>query len=716
MPERRPQRIAALALAAALWVPAAVAPAVAAADSPPDLTALFPLQAPVHAAPGCLARLELPTEVLAECEPDLSDLRLFDRTGGEVAYAIDGRGAGEGVEVLRRVEPALLAASRERIEREDRLPLWRERYEIELPAPPPEGSWRLALGTDRRRFTASITIAGAGAGGEAGPLAAGSVFRLHGPPRERLDVELPPGAAGRAAVVIESVDGPWLEPRLTLENVRALGGDGEATVALEEAARRSGDGTTEIELVRPGAVVPDALVVAAGTPSFRRRVEVWDEGPGARGEPLGSAVLLRVPGAPPVESLRIPLAPASGDRLRVVIDDGDSPPLERLAFTAALGRPALVFALPGAAPGADGGRAESEDPCAGEPPAQPTATLRFGGGRADRPRYDLAALVPGPGRALTGRDAAAAERLFDLARLAPARLGPIASNPAYDPQPALAFAMRPGAPAETGRYGWRRPVEAAPSAEGLNRLRLAPEDAARARADLADLRLVDAEDRQRAYLLEPASSTARLPLAVEPCRAEAGRSCYRLIPPVAPLAASALVLDPDAAFFDRRFVLEGESAGEQDRPTSGRLARRAGDPRPVELALPPGRRDAWLLTVDNGDDAPLDLTADARVPLPALYFAAPEGAYELLLGDPDAEPPRYELERVRGVVLAVSAGEAATGELADNPDFSRAARLAGGSRKWLLWLAVALAAAVLIALTLRLARSEGEGGPDERRS
>ncbi len=706
MPDPRPGRIAA-ALVAALAV-AALAPRPAAtAEAPPDLAALFPREAPVFAAPGCLARLELPTEVLAECRPDLSDLRLFDRAGGEVAYAIDGRGAGERVEVLRRIEPALLAASRERIERDDRLPLWRERYEIEIPPPPPEGAWRLAVGTGRTGFTATVTIARV-APDDADPplLAAGSVFRLAGPPRERLDVELPIGAGGRAAVVIETVDGPWLEPRLAFEQVRSLGGGAEATVSLEEAARRSGDGRTEIELVRPGAVVPDALLVETRTPSFRRRVEVWDEGPGAHGAPLGSALLLRVPGAPAIEVLRIPLAPGRGDRLRVVIDDGDSPPLDALAFTAALGRPALIFALAAEEP-ADG--ASARDPCAGAPPpAEPGATLRFGGGRADRPRYDLAALVPAAGRVLAGRDAAAGERLLDLERLAPARLGAIAANPAYDPQPALAFAMRPGAAAETARFRWRRPVAAAPSAEGLNRLRLAPEDLARARADLADLRLVDPEGRQRAYLLEPSSSSARLPLAVESCRAEAGHTCYRLTPPAAPLSASALALDPDAPFFDRPFVLEGLLGDERVRLAAGRLVRGAGDPRPVELALPADRRDAWLLTVDDGDDAPLELrSAAARVPLPALYFAAPAGGYELLLGDPDAEPARYELERVRGVVLAVAAGDAEAGEIEDNPGFSRASRLAGRSYGTLLWVAVALAVAVLIALTLRLARSEG---------
>jgi hypothetical protein len=125
------------------------------------------------------------------------------------------------------------------------------------------------------------------------------------------------------------------------------------------------------------------------------------------------------------------------------------------------------------------------------------------------------------------------------------------------------------------------------------------------------------------------------------------------------------------------------------------------------VALPPGRSDAWVLTIDDGDDAPLVLrSAAVRVPLPALFFAAEEGRYELLVGDPEAEPPRYELERVRGVVLAVAAGETEAGALEPNPRFSRTARLGSRGPTVLLWIAVALVVAVLVVLTLRLARGE----------
>jgi hypothetical protein len=133
----------------------------------------------------------------------------------------------------------------------------------------------------------------------------------------------------------------------------------------------------------------------------------------------------------------------------------------------------------------------------------------------------------------------------------------------------------------------------------------------------------------------------------------------------------------------------------------------------VTIDLPEGRFDAFELRVEDGDDAPLTLvSAHARLALPELYFAAPAGEYALLLGDPDAAPPRYELERVREVVLAVAAGEAAAGELIDNPArgiFSGVRGRAG--QQLLLWVVIAVAVAALTLLTLRLARLEGAEPP-----
>ena len=75
--------VAGVALLLTGWVTAS------AQNAPPELKTLFARQAPIYVTTDRLSRLELPTEVLEECRPDLSDLRVFDAVGQEVAFLVD---------------------------------------------------------------------------------------------------------------------------------------------------------------------------------------------------------------------------------------------------------------------------------------------------------------------------------------------------------------------------------------------------------------------------------------------------------------------------------------------------------------------------------------------------------------------------------------------------------------------------------------------------
>jgi hypothetical protein len=95
-----------MARALALLVLLVLAAPARAADEPGDLRRLFTHQADVRVAPpGGLVRLELPPAVLAECRPDLSDLRLLDPSGRETPFLVDtGVTAGTRSFVLETVE------------------------------------------------------------------------------------------------------------------------------------------------------------------------------------------------------------------------------------------------------------------------------------------------------------------------------------------------------------------------------------------------------------------------------------------------------------------------------------------------------------------------------------------------------------------------------------------------------------------------------------
>lgn len=710
----------------ALLLSAAV-PAVE-ASAPADIASLFPQRAPVTAPGGRLARLDVPAEVLAASRPDLSDLRILDAAGGEVPYAVlEGLAPDLAVEVRETVVPELVGIDQETAEANDRRdrepPARTERFTLAPPPPAPAGErWDLVIVTDRRELVRQASVSALGGRNDGVPAAGerpgrllwtGSIFRLSGrqPVRERLRIPLPPLGApagspdtvGSLLLTLEGQDDAYLEPGFRYQRVRAMAGPARVRVPLSVLGEESDDGRTVIELERPRGVVADHLVIESSTPALDRRVEVWDRGPGAAGL-LGWGRVRRVGGLEGEDGARsgdelpeIALRTPRGDRLRVEIDDGDSPPLEDLRITAAVRRPALVFALP-----------------AGGGPAR--ATLYFGGGRALVPRYDLQALAPLPA---AGADAEIAERLYDPARLPAAELGAIEGNPRFDAAPALAFAMRPGAVLDRERWAWRRPLEARPSPEGLVRLRLEPADLALARDDLGDLRIVGAADgeeassRQWAYLVgdEPVREHRQLEIAA--VETEAGVTRYELVPPAAPVPLDGLILEVDAPFFDRPFVLEGRRGDRERVLAAGRLVLPPRDPRPVEIALAPAGRleriERLVLAIENGSDASLDVTGvTGWFPVPEIYFAAPAGGYHLLLGAPGAEPPSYELARVRDVVLTVSAGEAETGALERNPGHrpGLGALLTPRAQRLFLWTVLAGAVAALALLTLRLARRE----------
>jgi hypothetical protein len=666
------------------------------ADDAPDLRRLFPNEAEVFVEGTGLVRLPLSPEVLGACRPDLSDLRLFDRDEHEVPYLVDaGVPPGAAVQTTQAATATVVDAKREEMRRKTGPPVHRETYTLALPAGAPAlGTWALVVETARSSFVRRLDVTLEGPDGAVTALVDnGSLFRL--PNAERTSVALPARLEGRLTVTLAGEDGRYLDPSFRFEAGTALQPRERAVVRLPELGRERRAGRTVLDLDRPRGVVPDVLLVETSTGSFDRTVEVRDEGPGLDGVLLGRGTVFRVRALAEVEVREVAIGPARGQRLRVEIVDQDSAPLDDLAVFAVVRQPSLIFSL-----------APDGTPAAG--------TIRFGGGRARTPRYDLARLLPAPGAALDGERAVAAVRLFDPAQLGRARLGEVRRNPAFDGAPALLFAMRPSSTTDTRVFTHRLPVDARPSGDGLARLALSPEAAAHARADLADLRVVDTGARQWPYLIERDAARTWRDLQGEAPVRDHRTSRYRLVLPAVPMAVDQLVLESDVPFVDRAFRLTGTHAdGSPTTLADGRLAQRGEQPAPLTVAFAPARVDGLELRVDDGDELPLTFHAvRVRALVSELYLAAPAGKYYLLLGDPDATAPRFELARVRDVVLAVDAGTADAGPVVANPAYSLRARVAAGERlegaipQIVLWSVLLGAVVVLAVLTLRLARTE----------
>lgn len=690
--------IRALALLLALSVFPATAFADEASGAAISLPKLFPQRADVFVERPGISRLPLPAGVLTVCRADLSDVRLLDGSGREIAFLVDtGLDVGARWTLVRSVDASLLNVQREEVRREDAPALHRERFEVAAPPAAKDQRWMLVFNTSRGSFVRHVTIATIGSDGSPSTRVDESIFRLtaNGAAREKLALLLPETTSDRLLITLEGEDGSYLEPSIRFETASSLAVSEQLVLPLRELSRHSTDGHTVVEVSRPRGLVADVLRVDTATPWFDRSVAVRDEGPGTGGSSLGSGRLFRMQGITAADATQqITLRPALGDRIVVDVADGDSPALDRLSFSAVIRQPALVFALAEATP----------DVAA--------ATLYFGGGRAYRPRYDLASLPTTGAAPLTGQRAEVAGYLRNLAAVGGARLGEIQSNAAFDGSAALGFAMRPGAAVDARLYSHRRMLAIAPSSDGLSRVQLTAEELALAREDLGDVRVVDDGDRQWPYLVEPRAARIDVPLAVKgPTGSNPSR--YELELPVPELALEQLTLETSATFLDRPYRLNAtiDVGGERKLTPvmTGNLVRRALDRGPLKIAIPGRRVRSLELLISDGNEASLSLSSvHAQVAVPELFVAAPAGRYALLIGNPSDASPRYELAQVRDVVLALDGAPVPPAALEKNPRYSVGARLRSGSgpQKIALWVALAGAVVTLAFVTLRLVRSE----------
>jgi hypothetical protein len=245
-------------------------------------------------------------------------------------------------------------------------------------------------------------------------------------------------------------------------------------------------------------------------------------------------------------------------------------------------------------------------------------------------------------------------------------------------------------------------------------VRLEPADLVNARADLADVRVIDAEGRQWPYLLERDVVTSTVPLVMASANREGRQARYVLAPSSQPLRMQGIELDVDAGFVDRPFTLTATDGDAARTLASGRLRRSAGERGPLQIPFADTRAAQLELVVVSGDEAPLAVSAArALAPISELYVPAPPGTYALLVGDAEARVPQYEIASVREAVLALPAVDAVTDPGGPNPSYSSGAvaaqRIAEGRLlpRIAVWVVLVLAVVVLTLLTLRLVRKDG---------
>lgn len=651
----------------------------------------------LEAGPGdlSLAVLPLPPDLLARCQPEARDLRLLAGDGTELPYLIS-RKEGE-IEIERY--PGALSDVR-------LLPWQRSQWEADLGAERTFDTVELSIPEQDFARRAMLEIAGPD--------------RAFRPLREDLAVfdwrwgrrvhhtTVALGAPARARFLRVTIWEPSA-PRVSLRGVEVRrttvrpGQRWRREVPLRQVPAPRGQSRYQLDL--PPGLPLDQVEIGAEDPIFARRAQLTEEPaatPGARPPPplpLGEGEIYRVllpapkdQGAPlRGEDLRFSARRPGGGALFLQIQDGDSPPLRGLQVAVLGVADQLVFPRP--------------------PKAQPLR-LYYGNPATRAPLYDVE-LLRGWLERYHGQVAVGA-------------VDAEIENPRHRPAPPLGFVLGAGAALEVSRWRLAQRLPA-PERADLYGLTLSPEALAALRPDLGDLRIVDGQGRQVPYVLQQEASEKAVPLHVEPAAARTHRHLLRSDAGSLPFVA--LELRFDRAFFSRpaRLLTPVDQDGQdgRDRPGGaertlwqGTLALRGeGEEGPLRLLLgDAGRLGPLTLEIDDGDDAPLGLRgAVGVVRLPRIAckllpdLAAPAG-YRVLLGNPEAAPPRYDIETLRQQVLDYAAVPLVAEAIARNPGYRPRAGdyLRAAPPTALLWGALGLAVAGLLLLTARLLRTRSE--------
>ncbi|MBX7114278.1 MAG: DUF3999 domain-containing protein [Myxococcaceae bacterium] len=655
-----------------------------------SLESVFLHRAPVTVnAPGPTV-LPLTAEVLAECRADRGDLRLVDEKGTQVPYWLD-TGDIRPPPPAQTEQPTLKTVSRRQYKAEGAPTTFEETLTLTAPIDR-QSTWSFMLGSPVHVYVAELEWSWVNKDKrqEAHTV---SVFRLaDGRAQTRVQLGTPKGEA--LHLTLRGENGGYLEPSILYE--RETPTDERALMPLPQAKLEFSkeERTTKVSMPRSEGWRETELRFETTTPVFSRRIRIYDVQEGQPKALIGAGVISRLPrsadgpavsGSAYVEQLTVRLAPARGNHLEVEIDDGDSPGLSDLKISSYTQAPRLLF------------YATSEHV------GPQKLTLLVGSRHIAPPVYDVAQL-----------DTQQVGAQF--AHAAYAQLQALTPNPAHDAYPLLEYAWSPGAEMKTSAYSHQAPLYIADSGEGVTRLILPVDVVAHARADLGDVRVIDTQSRQMPYVrLASALAPEWVPLKMAtPVRA-GGDTRIVLTGTQGPVAWQRLRLQAPNPFVERSFTVRGLSPANNEWVllSSGTLSRSNQSTAQLDITLPAMAVSELELNLKEGDAAPLLISgAEAEVSLPVLHVLAPPGNYTLLVGQPEATAPNYQLESLRELINQLDAPKVQLlGPLSSNPDFTRLARLRQGSgpERAAVWGALGLGVLVLGVFTLRLLRNQPTG-------
>ena len=185
---------------------------------------------------------------------------------------------------------------------------------------------------------------------------------------------------------------------------------------------------------------------------------------------------------------------------------------------------------------------------------------------------------------------------------------------------------------------------------------------------------------------------------------------YRLHLPFSGLPPATLLLRTRSGPFDRTVTVGFDTVPSDRRRLSRfevlsgcdwRHATPGADPPPCELQIPTLPATTVIITVDDGDNAPLPI-ASAKLLLPSyqLRYLRPPDFLTLYYGQPDLAEPRYDLTRLSATLLDGDAAVIAPG--AERRLEAALAEPPMAMAPWLFYSILGLAVAIILWLIVRL--------------
>jgi uncharacterized protein DUF3999 len=607
----------------------------------------------------------------------LTDLRFFDSNGQELQYLLVSNPpeqpvwrSSQTLPVAAVETPALKTSG---FEIDLGQPLGIDRFRIDRVAPPFLKRVRLEGSGDRARWTLLVDE--------------GTIFDL---PEERLvqtELAFTPGAYRYVRLTWDDTrSGRLPKPELaSVRELRKVIPPPPLTTPLTFERRPSEPGRGQFRVRLPAARLPVvALDVDIAGQRILREAKVYEPrliGGQVVPTQLGTGVLRRVvQDGMTASAIRIPIAVPEEPLLDLVIDEGNNPPSEIRSITAVFADlPWIYFE-------------SSAD----------TVIARYGNASLTAPRYDLEALRQTLSIANV-TDAAWGEARLRAEAENVSRAVPALPTVGSTLDPATFRYMRPIPAGEAGLV--TIPLDAAVLAHGQG-------------GGFADVRVIDAANRQMPYLVERTSEPLSLDLTIEPVATRPASlppdrtlSVYRVHLPLEGLPPARLVLTTPARVFTRRVTIGVEHGPDRRRrdPWFETLATSDWSHADQESAAPvltmtvrPTEGREVLVTIEEGDNSPLPL-APARLLLPSYrlrLFRERDAALRLVYGRDDLSPPQYDLALIGPQLTGAAATEVLAGPERTAAPESPLTVMSPP----VFWGVLIVAVLVLIALVVRLMR------------